>query len=1092
VVIQSAFGDSITAIAVSGDATLLASAEDYIGGLKIWDLGSGLQLRTVRLPADAHALAFLPGGGLVVALTDLGVVVYDPISGQPIRELQTRLAPGFSIMNLHPGLAVARDGRVVAGGFARSPSLAPIPSTGPGALAGAEEIFKLARVLWCFDSADGRIAGVIPLPTGGSALVTAAAFSPRGGQVVAGLDEGSLFAWAPGGAKTDWQIVRGDVVGDVHALAFSPDGRRLAVVNADGSLKLGTADGRVLQPAADVDDVVGLASDHRGRLLTSGRSGALTAWDWRTGRRLGRWQLAPGLSHMASLAGGRTMAVVMGGVIGLWDVERERVVRRLGERVADIGEAVVAGGSRTLLIDAGDRLARWHVAADDYVRGPTAPTRELRELRAVPDGRTALRVRQKDDVEWSLEAIDVATLGVRWSKRYGGKIESPRASPDGRHCGVLVGRARVEVVRCEDGRAVEAFDVRQRADVVYDFDFEPMARGFSLVTSGYGGGWTRIDRFVTGQPAVQPGVDTRELGPVTNVRASPLGRWIAWSYPEGDKVKILDMTASAVAEIDANGRIVEPSPVEPLLAIGAGDGEVVFWDMGERLVLDRKALAPSIIDRLAWSPDGRLLVAGARDGSIHLLNPRKRMATVFFAGDARLVVTDEGYYMGQPAATPAVAFRVGARAYPFEQFDVTMHRPDVVMERLGGSADVLAAYRSLVRERLRRMGVAARSVAVERPTLTVDRASVPGVTRAHTLVLRLEARSPTGLRALHVFVDHVPILGARGRPLEVPADTVWRGRQAVELRAPTSKIQVAVEAADGTQSLMETFEVAYTGDVRPGVRHVVAIGVSRYADADMNLGYPAKDAGDIGALLAGAGTPTILPDATEADIRRVREALLQTAPADEVVLFVAGHGVLDDALEYRFATSDFDFARSSGGLTFAELEGLLDGIPARRKLLLMDTCHAGELDEDDVAALNRRTPGLRARALPDTRGASANPGSRGSLRTSVLAELFVDVRRGAGATVIAAAGGADLAYESERWQNGAFTRAVREGLGCGHADADGDGTIRVSELVAFAGRRVRELTHDAQRPLARRFNTADDFALGTVPKTPPAYCASGL
>ena len=68
-----------------------------------------------------------------------------------------------------------------------------------------------------------------------------------------------------------------------------------------------------------------------------------------------------------------------------------------------------------------------------------------------------------------------------------------------------------------------------------------------------------------------------------------------------------------------------------------------------------------------------------------------------------------------------------------------------------------------------------------------------------------------------------------------------------------------------------------------------------------------------------------------------------------VIIFIAGHGILDENYNYFFATHDIDFNKpGEKGLPYEALESLLANTKAYRKLLIMDTCHSGELDKEEV------------------------------------------------------------------------------------------------------------------------------------------------
>ena len=154
---------------------------------------------------------------------------------------------------------------------------------------------------------------------------------------------------------------------------------------------------------------------------------------------------------------------------------------------------------------------------------------------------------------------------------------------------------------------------------------------------------------------------------------------------------------------------------------------------------------------------------------------------------------------------------------------------------------------------------------------------------------------------------------------------------------------------------------------------------------------------------------------------------------------------------------------------------MLDGIRSRKKLLLMDTCHSGEQDNDDVVGdrmekvLGDEVKERRFRGL-------TRPSARVGLSNSfqLLQELFADLRRGTGKVVIASAGGSGIAVESAKWKNGVFTHALLRGLK-GEADRDRDGRVLVSELRDFVEHEVQQLTSGRQSPTARREHLVIDF-----------------
>ena len=167
------------------------------------------------------------------------------------------------------------------------------------------------------------------------------------------------------------------------------------------------------------------------------------------------------------------------------------------------------------------------------------------------------------------------------------------------------------------------------------------------------------------------------------------------------------------------------------------------------------------------------------------------------------------------------------------------------------------------------------------------------------------------------------------------------------------------------------------------------------------------------------------------------------------------------------------------GLPYAELEGLLDSIPARQKLLMLDACNSGE---NEIEQSNR----------PIATTANTNNENEGKTRGEILVEaeeefqssfetmmeLFVNVSNETGSVIISAAGGKQSALEGEavkingkKIENGAFTYSVLEYL------KQTDETLTVNGLKSYVEKRVEEITKGKQRPTSRQETMEVDWDL---------------
>jgi uncharacterized caspase-like protein len=238
--------------------------------------------------------------------------------------------------------------------------------------------------------------------------------------------------------------------------------------------------------------------------------------------------------------------------------------------------------------------------------------------------------------------------------------------------------------------------------------------------------------------------------------------------------------------------------------------------------------------------------------------------------------------------------------------------------------------------------------------------------------------------------------------------------------------------------------------------YVLAIGVSKYEDKNLTLSFASKDASDFcetiqkqkGELYRDVVIRLL------ADQKATKDEILdgldwiqkETTSKDVAVIFLAGHGVNDPGGLYYFLPVNVQTERlKRTGMAFSDIKNTVASL-AGKTVLFLDTCHAGNI-------MGKR---------------------RGALDlTGVVNEL---TSAESGAVVFASSTGNQYSVEDPAWKNGAFTKALVEGIG-GKADYTGKGRITINMLDHYLSERVKELTKGRQTPTTTKPQTIGDFPI---------------
>jgi hypothetical protein len=503
---------------------------------------------------------------------------------------------------------------------------------------------------------------------------------------------------------------------------------------------------------------------------------------------------------------------------------------------------------------------------------------------------------------------------------------------------------------------------------------------------------------------------------------------------------------------------------------------------------------------IAWgvnlSADGRVIVVAYADGTIQWVRwtDGKTLLTLFVNRKTKVWVawTPSGYYMASPGGEDLIGWNLNrgwtqpADFFPASKFHDKFARADIV-ERILDTLDEAEAVRQADKARPQQSAAQLAPITENLPpVLSIlspgDNAHVDGATVTIDYLLR--SPSGTAIDGVDALINGSPagsnstgddgdvkkcIAETHGLGRTMGALQGCRGSLTISLQPGTSQIGVFAKSTDSKSSAVAEIRVVRSAPatapaavLKPKLYALVA-GVSDYANPTYRLEYAAKDAHDFAGSLANQNGALysevdikLLVDqkATAAAIKDGLDWLTHQVTANDVgIIYLAGHGLVDERNRYYFLPADGDATRlRATAVAKDDIQDALNDL-AGKAILFLDACHAGSM---------------------------MTTGRRAIYDNNEVVNDFLHSERGV--VVFAASTGRQVSMEDSTWGNGAFTKALVEGLGSPGVPAlakiVGYDTITPAMLEVYVAERVKLLTGGQQSPVMN--SNAPDFPMAVA------------
>lgn len=360
IVRQTGHGHGITAVALSHD-NKLALTGSLDGSIRLWDTASGRLLRAIQAhdaegenTAGVISVAFSPDGRHILSDDHSKSKLWDAATGKLVLTTQ-----GSESRTDHT-VAFSPDGRFFISG-------------------GTHLVRQGDDYIWygdiahvrLVDTASGKVVRTFQHKAGD---VFALAYSPDGNRIAAGCSGGWVLVWDVQSGQLLHALKPHSTT--IRSLAFSQDGTLLLSASSDSTIiVLVTESGQrlsSLEGNVDGTGLVGFAANGRHILSVGAQDHALRTWDSANGRLIGAIEdkdaFDPSARYALS-ADGRWL-LSAGTSLQLWNTETGQVVRRFDNESFFIDAIAVTPDGGRILSDGRElgAVVTWDLSSGQLLR----------------------------------------------------------------------------------------------------------------------------------------------------------------------------------------------------------------------------------------------------------------------------------------------------------------------------------------------------------------------------------------------------------------------------------------------------------------------------------------------------------------------------------------------------------------------------------------------------------------------------------------------------------------------------------------------------------------------------------------------------